>query len=170
MKRMRMHRTGSTTNSVYPKQDMTSCYQCLRIRIFLGHPDPDTLVLRSTTRGGGGGIQIRVFLTSSKNIKKTLDSHCLVTFLWLFIFENLFKCSFNKFKLKQIFSCHFEDHRRKKQDPLLSGTDPQDWKLLTSAGRWGRQWAPRCRQQCRWSTCHRRCTCRWTNWVSDSCV
>ncbi len=48
-------------------------------------------------------IRIRILLSSSKNSKKNLDSYCFfVTSLWLFILEKWFKCSFKKYKLKDL--------------------------------------------------------------------
>ncbi len=41
-------------------------------------------------------IRIRILLSSSKNSKKNIDSYCVVTSLWLFIFEKRCKCTFKK--------------------------------------------------------------------------
>ncbi len=40
------------------------------------------------------GNRIRIVLSSSKNSKKTPDSKCFVTYLWLFIFYKWCKCTF----------------------------------------------------------------------------
>ncbi len=50
----------------------------------------------STRYGSGSGIRVRIILSSCKNSKKNVDFHCLVTSLWLFIFEKLCKSSLKK--------------------------------------------------------------------------
>jgi len=55
-----------------------------RIHMSLGLPDPDPLV-KSMDPDPDPSI---IFLSSSKNSKKNLDSYCFVTSFGLFIFEN----------------------------------------------------------------------------------
>ncbi len=60
----------------------------MRIRMFLGllDSDPDPLVRGAAPDSAPYGIWI--LISSIKNGKKTLDSYCVVTSLWLFIFKN----------------------------------------------------------------------------------
>ncbi len=92
-------------DSVNTKQDMPWCYQCLRIpiRMFLGHPDPS--------------VRLRILISSSKNSKKNLDSHCFVTFFDFLPLKNNVNVASKSNKEKIIFTCHLECHRWKKQDP-----------------------------------------------------
>jgi hypothetical protein len=78
-------------------------------------------------------VWIRILLSSSKNIKKNLDSYCFVTSFGLFVFEKWCKCTFKKqknfFKIR-FFSC-LEGQWRKQQDPdqspdpLVRGMGPR---------------------------------------------
>ncbi len=61
------------------------------VHMFLGLPDLDSDPLVT----GMDPDPFIKLLSSSKNSKKNLDSHCFVTF-GLFIFEKLWKCTFKK--------------------------------------------------------------------------
>ncbi len=62
-----------------------------RIRMFVGLLDPDPLVR---------GMDPDPSITKQKS-KKNLVSYCFVTFIWPFIFEKWFKCTFKKYRNKQ---------------------------------------------------------------------
>jgi hypothetical protein len=74
-----------------------STYGFLKYRPSVADPDP--LVLRSRIRIR---IRIRILLSSSKNSKKNLGTHCMVTFC-LFPLKN-YVSSKNNLKKKFIFS------------------------------------------------------------------
>jgi hypothetical protein len=61
---------------------------CKKFGSGLGKIIPDPLV-RCT-------VWLRILPSSSENSKKNLDFYCFVTSLWLFISEELCKCTFKK--------------------------------------------------------------------------
>ncbi len=83
--------------SVTEKGKMWLC--CLRSSVAI--PDPYVFW---PPRSGSGSISTRYgsgsgsgpFKHQAKMVRKNLDSYCLVTSLWLFIFEKWRKCSFKK--------------------------------------------------------------------------
>jgi hypothetical protein len=95
--------------------------------MFLGLPDPDPLV-RGMIPDPDPSI---IFLSSSKNSKKNLDSYCFVTPFGLFVFENEVnvpsKSNKQKFFFKLVFCWRLEGQWRKQHDPypLVRGIDPR---------------------------------------------
>ncbi len=78
-------------------------------------------------------IRIRILLSSSRNSKKTIDSYCFVTSLWLFIFKKCWKCTFKKSwrSLTKIAGSGSISQRYGSADPDLDPhqhfMDPQHW-------------------------------------------
>ncbi len=112
-------------------------------------------------------VRIRILQLSSKNYKKNLYFYCLVTSLWLLIFEDWRKCTFKKYGKKQK---NLQKNLKEKIPMFRITTNKSSFhvrnELLRCLVRCRWEWTERLTRK-RWGWT-RRCAPRGRGWTSRS--